>query len=336
MKKILFINQKRNDAIWIVDESVKKELKKINHPFDFLEIHEKWKWTREVIKNYIRNIFLLRRKCFKYDKIYFTRENPYGIFVRMIYRRKYIVMTIHHVEDYRWKTIVWKLIFRTTNLFIAISEFTKSQLVELWVNSDKILVNYNWISDIYYPEPIKDFTEYPYILYVWTEVPRKNTSLLLEVFSEVLKKYPELKLVKIGKPWTEEDKIIFDNKIRELKIEDSVVIKRNYIEDNELRKWYSNAICYISLSKLEWFWLTIPEAMACGCPVIASDIWPFKEICGDDEILVNLDNKELIIDSIKKYVKDIEFRKEQSKKWIICAKKFNWLKNANYLLKMFN
>jgi len=167
MKKILYITQKRNDAIWIVDNSVKKELKNITHPFDFLEIHEKWKWTFNVIKNYIRNIFLLRKKCFKYDKVYFTWENPYWIFVRMIYWRKYIVMTIHHVEDYWWKTIVWKLIFKTTNLFIAISEFTKSQLVELWVNKDKILVNYNWISDIYYPEPIKDFTEYPYILYVW-------------------------------------------------------------------------------------------------------------------------------------------------------------------------
>ena len=146
MKKILFITQKRKDAIWIVDESVKKELKNFNHHFDFLEIHEKWKWTFNVIKNYIKNIFLLQKKCFKYDKVYFTRENPYWIFVRMIYWRKYIVMTIHHVEDYWWKTIVWKLIFRTTNLFIAISEFTKSQLVALWVNEDKIKVNYNWIS----------------------------------------------------------------------------------------------------------------------------------------------------------------------------------------------
>ena len=334
MKKILFITQKRSDAIWIVDESVKKELKKINHPFDFLEIHEKWKWTREVIKNYIRNIFLLRRKCFKYDKIYFTRENPYGIFVRMIYRRKYIVMTIHHVEDYRWKTIVWKLIFKTTNLFIAISEFTKSQLVELWVNKDKILVNYNWISDIYYPEPIKDFTEYPYILYVWTEVPRKNTSLLLEIFSEVHKQHPELKLVKIWKPWTEEDKIIFDNKIRELKLEDSVVIKRNYIEDNELRKWYSNAICYISLSKLEWFWLTIPEAMACWCPVIASDIWPFREICDNEDLIVNHQNKEDIISKIIKYVSDEKYRKDLSNYWKSRYSQFNWWKNIKNLINL--
>jgi len=333
MKKILYITQKRNDAIWIVDNSVKKELKKITHPFDFLEIHEKWKGIFNVIKNYIRNILLLWKKCYKYDKVYFTRENPYWIFVRLIYWRKYIVMTIHHVEDYRGKTIVWKLIFKTTDLFIAISEFTKSQLVELWVNKDKILVNYNWISDIYYPEPIKHFTEYPYILYVWTEAPRKNTSLLLEVFSEVHKQHPELKLVKIGKPWTEEDKVIFDNKVKELKIEDSVIIKRNFIEDDELRKWYSNALCYISLSKLEWFWLTIPEAMACGCSVIASDIWPFREICWDMDVLVNLEDKKNIVQLLSKIISDSKYRKEISDIWTKNAGKFNRVKNAKYLIK---
>lgn len=241
-------------------------------------------------------------------------------------------MTIHHVEDYWWKTIVWKLIFKTTNLFIAISEFTKSQLVELWVNKDKILVNYNWISDIYYPEPIKHFTEYPYILYVWTEVPRKNTSLLLEVFSEVHKQHPELKLVKIWKPWSEEDKVIFDNKVKELKIEDSVIIKRNFIEDDELRKWYSNALCYISLSKLEWFWLTIPEAMACGCPVIASDIWPFREICEDMDVLVNLEDKKNIIQLLSKIISNPEYRKEISDVWIKNADKFKREKNTKKIL----
>jgi len=334
MKKILFITQKRNDAIWIVDESIKKELKKISHPFDFLEIHEKWKGIFNVIKNYIINIILLRKKCYKYDKIYFSRENPYGIFVRLLYRRKYLVMTIHHVEDYWGETIVWKLIFRTTNLFIAISEFTKSQLVALWVNEDKIKVNYNWISEAYYPEPIKDFTNYPYILYVWTEIPRKNTDLLLEVFSEVHKQHPELNLVKIGKSWSEEDKVIFDNKVKELWLDDYVIIKRNFIEDDELRKWYSNALCYISLSKLEWFWLTIPEAMACWCPVIASNIWPFREICNNKDLIVNHENKEDIISKILKYLSDEKYKNSLSDYWKKRSSIFNWRKNSDNLLNI--
>lgn len=336
MKKILFITQKRNDAIWIVDESVKKELKNLEHNFDFLEIHEKWKSNLKVIINYIKNFFLLRKKCFKYDTLYFTWENPYAIFVRMLYWRKKIVMTVHHVEDYWGNSIVWKLMIKCTDKFIAISNFTKDQLIWIGAKEENIFVNYNWISDIYYPEPVENFTGYPYILYVWTEVPRKNTDLLLEIFSEVYKKYPKLKLVKIWKAWSEEDKQRFDNKVKELKLEDCIVVKRNFVEDDELRKWYSNALCYISLSKLEWFWLTIPEAMACWCPVIASDIWPFREICGDDEILVNLVGRESIIESIKKYVKEMEFRKEQSKKWIICAKKFNWVKNAKELCMLFD
>ena len=336
MNKALFITQKRKDAIWIVDESVKKKLKSIKHPFDFLEINERWKKSRKVIVNYIKNIVLLWKKGFRYDTLYFTWENPYVIFVRVIYWRKKIVMTVHHVEDYWWKSVVWKLMIKCTDKFIAISNFTKDQLIWIWAKEKDIFVNYNWISDIYYPEPIDNFTDYPYIHYVWTEVPRKNTDLLLEVFSEIHKEHPELKLVKIWKPWTEEDKVRFDSKVKELKLEDNVITKRNFIADEELRKWYSNALCYISLSKLEWFWLTIPEAMACWCPVIASNIWPFKEICWNDEILVDLENKESIIRSIEKYLNDIEFRKEQSKKWIICAKKFSWVKKAKELCILFD
>ena len=334
MKKILFITQKRKDAIWIVDDSVKRKLKKIDHSFDFLEIHEKWKWAINIIKNYIRNFFLLRKKCFKYDTLYFTWENPYVIFVRLVYWKKKIVMTVHHVEDYWWKSIVWKLMIKSTNKLIAISNFTKDQLIWIWAKEKDIFINYNWISDIYYPEPIDGFVDYPYILYVWTEVPRKNTDLLLEVFAEVHKKYPKLKLVKIWKAWSEEDKIRFDNKVRELKLENTVIIKRNFIEDDELRKWYSNALCYISLSKLEWFGLTIPEAMACWCPVIASDIWPFREICNNEELIVNNKNKEEIISKILRYLSDKKYRKDLLDYWKERASMFNWRKNSYNLVNI--
>ena len=136
----------------------------------------------------------------------------------------------------------------------------------------------------------------------------------------------------IWKPWTEEDKVIFDSKVKELKLEYSVVIKRDYIEDEELRKWYSNALCYISLSKLEWFWLTIPEAMACWCLVIASDIWPFIEICGGMDVLVNVKDKKNIIALVEKYIKEEDFRNEISLEWIDNAKRFNWNSNANFLV----
>ena len=242
-------------------------------------------------------------------------------------------MTVHHVEDYWWKSIVWKLMIKSTNKFIAISNFTKNQLVWIWADENDIIVNYNWISDVFYPEPIKNFTDYPYILYVWTEALRKNTDLLLEVFSEILKKHSELKLVKIWKPWFEGDKIRFDNKVKELKLEDSVIVKRNFIEDDELRKWYSNALCYISLSKLEWFWLTIPEAMACWCPVIASDIWPFREICNNDKLIVNHENKNETIAKIVGYYTNKTHRKELSDYWRKRASQFNRSKNVKELIK---
>ena len=223
---------------------------------------------------------------------------------------------------------------KCTDKFIAISNFTKDQLLWIWAKEEDIFVNYNWISDIYYPEPIKNFTDYPYILYVWTEVPRKNTDLLLEVFSEIHKKHQELKLVKIWKAWSEEDKQRFDNIVKELKLDDSVIVKRTFVEDDELRKWYSNALCYISLSKLEGFWLTIPEAMVCWCPVVVSDIWPFREICKNRNILVSLWNKNAIIDLLLEYCESDLKRKNISRFWIENAKRFNRKRNAEYLVNI--
>ena len=113
-----------------------------------------------------------------------------------------------------------------------------------------------------------------------------------------------------------------------------MIIKRNFIEDDELRKWYSNALCYISLSKLEWFWLTIPEAMACWCPVIASDIWPFREICGGEEILVKSSDSCWIINWIRKYILDKKFRSNQISNGLTLSKKFSWKLNSKSIMDL--
>jgi len=335
-EKILLVTQERNDSIWIVDKSIKDWLRNFSHNFDFLEIYPCKKNFLIRILNHIKNISLILKKSFKYKYIYFTYSNPYSIFIKLFYKNKKITMCFHHLEPI-WKTsLLCKFILKTTDYFIAISKFTKKQLIDLWVNENNIFVNYNWISDWYYPEVIKNFTNYKYILYVWTEVERKNTNYLLEVFSDIYKLHPEIKLVKIWVIWTKEEWERFDKKVKSLSLEKWVVIIRNYLDESELRKRYSNAICLVSLSKLEWFWLTIPEAMACWCPVIVSNIPPFKEICEDNQILVDLNDRSWIVKSIEKFISDENHRKIYYEKGIELSKKFNWITNCEQLIKYFN
>ena len=333
MNNTLFVTQKRSDAIGIVDNAIKNELSYLKHNFDFLELYEKEKDKLKIIYNYFRSTCKLLWIARKYDQLYFSWENPFVIFVNFFYPKKHIIMTVHHVEDYRWKSKIWKLILNAVDKFIAISKFTKKQLIELWVKSENVTVNYNGISWEFYPEPIQHFQKFPYILYIGTESPRKNTNTLLEVFAMLNKKYPNTKLVKIGKPWEKQAQLLFDQKVKELNIKDSIIINREFVSTDNLRKWYSNALCYVSLSILEGFWLTIPEAMACGCPVVVSDIGPFREICEDSQILVDPMNKNAILAGIEKYINDESFKKNKIQEGIEKARRFNWKDNAKRLIQ---
>lgn len=335
MNRILFVTQKRSDAIGIVDQNQKNELKNLDHNFDFLQIGEKGTTKMQIIVNYLKNILLLLKMARNYNHIFFSWENPYGILIKLFMPWKKITMTIHHIEEYWWKTMIGKLIFRMMDHFIAISQFTKDQLIAFWVKPTKITVNYNGISKSFYPEKLEIFQPFEYLLYVGTEIPRKNLKTLIAVFKKLKAQYSDLKLVKIWKPGTDEAKNETDHLVKVLWLNDEVIFHRNFISEDELRKRYSNAVCYVSLATLEGFGLTIPEAMACGCPVLASRIWPFEEICGDEELLVDPLDEEKIIDKLKIYVGDKNFRALKGGKWLIKAERFDWKKNVNFLVAFF-
>jgi glycosyltransferase involved in cell wall biosynthesis len=54
-----------------------------------------------------------------------------------------------------------------------------------------------------------------------------------------------------------------------------------YVTDAQLRALYESAACFVFPSRYEGFGLPPLEAMACGCPVIASDAASIPEVCGD-------------------------------------------------------
>ncbi|CAN0280397.1 unnamed protein product, partial [Hapterophycus canaliculatus] len=61
------------------------------------------------------------------------------------------------------------------------------------------------------------------------------------------------------------------------------------VDDNLLAEGYSGAVALLHLSVGEGFGLTVLEAFACGCPVIAADIPPVREIAG----LLNLGDSDV-------------------------------------------
>ncbi len=99
----------------------------------------------------------------------------------------------------------------------------------------------------------------PYFLYVGNAKEHKNVPLLLKAFEESGRNDAELVLVSGGP------------ELAQLKLPERVRVVTN-VQDAELAALYSGALALVTATLAEGFCLPVPEAFACGCPVIASDI----------------------------------------------------------------
>lgn len=104
------------------------------------------------------------------------------------------------------------------------------------------------------------------IVYVARLSPEKQHLMALEIFSTVLKQVPTARLHIYGEG-SERSKI--ESRIKMLQLDNSVVLE-GYCSD--VSSIYQNAHCAILTSKMEGFSLSLLEAMAFRCPIVAFDI----------------------------------------------------------------
>ena len=182
------------------------------------------------------------------------------------------------------------LAIKKSKLVIAVSENTKMDLVKyLGIPEEMIFVVHNGVDHEIFKPGTFTTSQFPYILYVGSERPRKNLLRLLEAFSIVKKSgvIADLKLIKIGSPGRHssyrQDTL---NKIKELGL-DGEVIFIPHVPDELLVKYYSSAKALVYPSLYEGFGLPVIEAMASGCPVIASNNSSLPEVAGNAALLVD-------------------------------------------------
>ncbi len=117
--------------------------------------------------------------------------------------------------------------------------------------------------------------DFPFLLHVGNNVPRKRLDVLLDVFAAVQRARPQLRLIQIGGPWPEP----LRQRIHALKISDNVIQWRN-LTRMQLAELYRRAAAVLVTSEQEGFGLPVIEALACGAVVIASDISALREAGG--------------------------------------------------------
>ena len=140
--------------------------------------------------------------------------------------------------------------------------------------------------------------EYYIILSVGRVSKTKNQLMMVEAIDSLVKDYPNLKLIIVGGPITEDDKIYknqITKRVKELKL-DNFVGFTGAIPQEEIINFYQNSDLFINLSSTGSLDKAVLEAMSCGSNILTSNE-AFKNIL-PKECLTTNDQKQ-IIDKIR-------------------------------------
>ncbi len=113
----------------------------------------------------------------------------------------------------------------------------------------------------------------PCLLHVGTTVARKRIDLLLQIFTDLRRNFPSARLVRVGGDFTPEQSEL----VGRLGLGDSVRVLP-FVSRAVLAAVYRRAAMLMLTSEREGFGLPMVEAMACGVPVVASDIPVLREV----------------------------------------------------------
>jgi glycosyltransferase involved in cell wall biosynthesis len=205
---------------------------------------------------------------------------------------------------------------------LTVSEYSRNEIAQ-WaaVREDKIVNVGNGVGEPFSPAGEKYDPGYPYLLYVGSRKPHKNLSRLLQAYS-IAGVHKEVLLLISGEAdpqmATEVNRLGLDRR----------VVFRDLSADQQLAAAYRGAVAFLFPSLYEGFGLPPLEAMACGTPVLTSNVCSLPEVVGDAALLV--DPKEVgdIAHGMNRLVEDREVRGDLSARGLLRAKKFTWAETA--------
>ena len=222
--------------------------------------------------------------------------------------------------------------------FIAVSEHTKTEFLGCFPEIDPRRVRviplgigseFRVLERRTVQEKLKDEFQInrPYILYVGALDTHKNIQGILRGFSFVAHRYRDLDLVLAGDPghsYAEIQARAAEGHLRER----VKVISYVGQETDRLPLLYNGAECFVFPSFSEG-WTSPPlEAMACGTPVLTSNISSLPETVGDAAVTVDPSSPEAIGHAMDRLLTDSALRADLQRKGLRHSSRFTWKRCA--------
>ncbi len=221
------------------------------------------------------------------------------------------------------KLYEWRAFRGCCAAIITVSNYAKNEIEEmLGLKGEVIVPIYHGVNHSLFKPNTSVMETEPYLLHVSSYQPLKNVDRLIKAYqNQSLQVKPRLFAVVPGYP----------------KKEASKDIKLIYepLSHEQLVPLYQGAMGFLFPSLRETFGMPIIEAMACGCPVITSNVTGCAEIAGDAAILVDPRSTEAITNAMESIVKDRLLRRQLREKGLKRAAQFTWRKSAEKHLKVF-
>lgn len=176
-----------------------------------------------------------------------------------------------------------------------------------------------------------------FVLYLGGYDVRKNVSALLHAYTWVSAtlgdQYP---LVLVGR-LPEKDTPFFPDPrriARELGIED-FVITPGWIAEEDRPLLYAAATVFVYPSRYEGFGLPVLEAMACGVPVVTTNVASIPELAGPAAFQLDPNDTKHMAAPIIRLCTEELFRDEMIERGFAQVEKFSWQKTAQETLQAY-
>lgn len=205
---------------------------------------------------------------------------------------------------------------------LTVSEFTRAQIVE-WagVPPEKVFNVRCGVDPEYRPGDEPYGLAFPYLLCVSNRKRHKNEFRVVEAFASA-RLAAGIRLVFTGDPTPDLADCIARHHVTE------GVHFVGMVPEAKLPSLYRGAEALVFPSLYEGFGLPLLEAMACGTPVVTSNITALPETAGDAAVLVDPTSVEQIAAAMKQIVHDRSLRQQLREKGLARAAQFSWASTA--------
>ncbi|MFA5029432.1 MAG: glycosyltransferase family 1 protein [Patescibacteria group bacterium] len=265
-----------------------------------------------------------------------------------------VVVTVHDVgfkrfpELYKkiqvyYHDLTMKKIKSRADVIITDSDFSKREITNFYgIEPEKIKIvylgydqsKYNLQAGALLKDQGKEvLTKYkivsPYLLYIGRLEKKKNIGNIIKAFALAKLEQEDLKLVLVGNAGNQYEEI--KKIITDLRLEQEIIMP-GYLAAEDLPLVIAGAKMFLFPTLYEGFGLPILEAMACGTPVITSDLEPHREVAGAAAIFVDPSSPEDLANKILKVLADSNLRLELISGGLKRITEFSWRKTAQQTL----